>query len=423
MKRFFILTLILLISAALKAQRDSLSVNDIAPFAYSFHLHNGLLTGQGGDTLRAAIEGSQFFLLGEYHGDKGISLLTEALLSELAKEGYNHFGLEVGPFSADQLNSLLQTDDPTASFSAFYTEQTALTGEVPIPFFEHHEDIAFLKKAGNLGYDFWGLDQEFLGGYLFLLDELWQEANQPGSLQDAYDSARKRIVEYYKMSHEPDAYEGSAEALEVYNLLLNDTDFLSLCHQLGTRIEDGNERVKAMKESFLIYRNWRADRLANLEGRSKIMKRYFLQQYHAANQPFPKVMVKMGGIHTSRGFTQNASYELGNMLSELAQMNGKHSVHLSFATRYYYDPEKPDSVGDNLTYRNDWMNAMRPLLLHAKTDQWTLIDLQAVRRVWINERKYVGAALRTLLESHDFIVLMPPFPDPTPHFNLNLIRD
>ena len=123
------------------------------------------------------------------------------------------------------------------------------------------------------------------------------------------------------------------------------------------------ELVEAILVSCDIYHNWKANLNKNLEDRTMLMKRSFMDYYNEAlnQEELPRVFVKLGGAHTQRGFTFNGNSELGNMVSEMAAMNGTNAFHFSFGTRYYIDDED-GTIGDNLDWDSQWINEMRPLL-------------------------------------------------------------
>ncbi len=395
------------------AAQELISAEDIAKHTYSFTLKDGKLSGQGFDKLQEAIDGSQFFLLGEYHGEAGISYLTEALLPKLADEGYKHFAVEIGPTSAAKLTELVKSKNPQESIRTFYNEQIALTGDIPIPFFDGIEDVEFLQVAMKEKFDLWGLDQEFIYGYLFLVEELWKQNEFPERYRNQYEIAREKIKEFYAVYAEN-------EEIEVHDQILNDEtvlDFLKSMNKNECRCCP--DIAQEIIESCEIYHNWTNDLLENLEARTDMMKRHFLDYYNQANERMPKVFVKMGGMHTGRGFTGNADFEIGNMLYELATINGSHSVHVGFATRYYLDMETGE-VGDNLTYESEWVENMTPILAQGDMVEWQLIDLRPIKKLWINRERKLNTQIKKLIRSHDYIIIMPPLPETTPnHTALN----
>jgi len=390
--------------------QEAISKKDFAEYTYSFLSEDGQFSGEGFDFLKNEIEGSQFFLLGEYHNDAGISILTNALLPILAEEGYRHFAVETGPVSAQKLTELGKNGAVQQNLRDFYTEQMNLTGDIPIPFFGGIEDAQFLETALKLNYDLWGLDQEYLGGYLFLLEELWQQSEFPERKRSSYEAARKRIISFYEINR-------ANEDIEVYDNIRNDEIVQSFLDK-STETKECRcclDIASEIKESCEIYHNWKADLTANLEGRTDLMKRHFIKYYESTNERMPKVFVKMGGMHTARGFTGNADFELGNMLHEWATINGKKDVNVSFATRYYLDDETGE-IGDNLTYDSEWVENMTPLLSNADTLEWKIVDLRPIKKLWINRERTLNPQLKRLIKQHDFIIIMPPLPETVPNY-------
>lgn len=388
---------------------DSMVYTDLQPCAYPFTLVEGKWEGAGADTLLRLAGESRFFLLGEYHGDADIAALTAALLPALKPMGYRHFAVETGPFSAHKLERLFRKGGPQAVVD-FYRSQFSATGDIPIPFFDGHEDLVFLEAALENSYGLWGLDQEFLGGFSFLLEDLFAAAGSPEAHQAAMQALQRRVLAYY-------AANAADPETEVYDQLMADTAAQALMDMLAQRNADARARVQAIRATCRIYHNWKADRMANLSGRTEWMKRQFAGHWKARTaetQDPGRVLVKMGGMHLQKGFTGNACYELGNMLHELACLRGERSTHLGFAVRYYVDDD--GSIGDNLSYNSAWIREMQPLLAQGRPDRWVLVDMRAARRLWINGRKRPGRALRDRIEGYDWILIPPAVRDTTPHY-------
>jgi hypothetical protein len=417
MKNFkkHLITAIALCIGHFATAQDVFTADHFAEHTFSFTVKDGKLSGPGADLLNEAIDGSQFFLLGEYHNDAGISEITAALLPLLAKEGYKHFAVETGPVSAEKLEELGKSKDVQAALNKFYTSHTKIAGDIPIPFFQGVEDAEFLEIAMKNGYDLWGLDQEYLDGYIFLLEEAWKNAGMPENLRTEYEAGRKKLVEAY-------ANVGDEESSEVYNVILQDEFILDLLERLDkTSCRSCFSASDEMLASCKIYRNWKADLLENLEGRTDLMKAHFKTYYQTSNGRMPKVFVKMGGMHTARGLTGNADYELGNMLHELAAFNGSHDVNVAFATRYYLD-EETGEIGDNLDFESTWTENMKPLLSVGDKELWKIIDLRPLKKIWINQRIKPNAQIRQYLAQNDFVIIMPPKGENTSNYDGSLVK-
>ncbi|MEM9050492.1 MAG: hypothetical protein AAGC47_00435 [Bacteroidota bacterium] len=395
--------------------QEKFTSDQFAQHTYGFTVEKGKIQGNGAQVLSDAIENSQFFLLGEYHNEAGISELTSALLPLLANEGYGHFAIETGPHSAEKLEKLGKTGDVEAALNKFYTSHLTLTGDIPIPFFGGIEDAEFLEIAMKNGYDLWGLDQEYLGGYLFLLEQAWLSSRLSEKYRTEYEVCRKKITEYYASVTEE-------ESSEIYNQIINDEyiqDFLDELQKSVCRW--GFNAVDELRASTEIYHDWKADLLDNLEGRTDLMKGHFIEYYKFANERFPKVFVKMGGMHTARGMTGNADYELGNMLHELAAFNGMTDVNVAFATRYFL--EENGEIGDNLDFDSEWTENMEPILAQGDKELWKIIDLRPLRKMWINDRVKPNRQIKKYLMQNDYIIIMPARGENTPNYDISLASE
>jgi hypothetical protein len=115
------------------------------------------------------------------------------------------------------------------------------------------------------------------------------------------------------------------------------------------------------------------------------------------------MLLKMGGVHTGRGFSPLSLFEMGNALSELAELNGNRSLHVNFTSRYYVDGGKEIDALDN---SKGFLYRFQPLLQMAKKDEWTIIDLRPLREAVFYHRKYeMDAVLLEWFRQHDIVII------------------
>jgi len=146
-----------------------LSEDLIAQHTVYFDIQNGKLIGA--DSLVVTLEHAHIVALGELHNRTRLGELTETFLHTLVPYRFYHFALETGPYSARKLQQLIRAGKPEVSaFYAAYSSQ--MYDIIPIPFFKGETDLRFLAAADSLGYELWGLGQEFYFSYAYLIDEL-----------------------------------------------------------------------------------------------------------------------------------------------------------------------------------------------------------------------------------------------------------
>jgi hypothetical protein len=118
-----------------------------------------------------------------------------------------------------------------------------------------------------------------------------------------------------------------------------------------------------------------------------------------------KMLLKMGGIHTAKGFSWLSLYELGNTLHELANFHGNRSVHLTFFNRYYeQDNKEIDALADEKSYAYRYVD----LLQFGQKNRWTVIDLRPLKEKIYYHRKYeISDMMKDVFRQHDLFVIPP----------------
>jgi hypothetical protein len=279
----------------------------------------GGLSGSGGERLRSELDDAQFVALGEDHGFADAPLLARALVATMRnkKEPVFH-AAEIGPFTAEWLKQQFANkpmDEGLRSIAA------AMKGKgLAMPFTSNVEDSMlaadFFDKGGRSRL--WGIDQEFMGAPMILLDGLAARTANPTirkTLADIRDADR---VALSKLAF-GDAWLGKVPR----------TDLEVIASKFGDDAE-ALSLIKAFAESAEIYQlNNQGAYQASNEYRSALMQRYFLDQYRKEGLA-PRVLLKMGAYHLGRGTTPVGIYDLGSLLPGLAAANGKRSLHIAY---------------------------------------------------------------------------------------------
>ncbi len=136
--------------------------------------------------------------------------------------------------------------------------------------------------------------------------------------------------------------------------------------------------------------------------REELLKRHFAERYRAAvvrGERLPKVMLKLGQAHLTRGQSPFGPFALGNLVSELATANGTRMVNIiTFAHNAV-----ADSTAPNLWTWPD----MRPIADATPTSATTLIDLRPLRAFLYGSRLgTVGPDLRRAIYGYDFALVI-----------------
>ena len=413
MKNHLLLLICLFTIHTLKAQETPvLNENTGKAFVQHFTINNDQLQGEGAETLKKYIAASQFFVFGEYHGSAQLTTLCRVLLPELKAQGYENFAVEVGPQAAKKLKEL--SDKPSDSQKNLYDFNTKYYIEededIPIPFFNTVEDAQLLTKSQELGFDLWGLDQEYFSGMFFLYDELLALSSQDASVQQLKTLSDTITWKLYMR----DINESRFPFFQ--NLLENDTinNFFEKAIIINP---DCAPIVEDLKISWDIYKRHQQRSLSSHLTRINYMRSNLLKHLEKEN-PDTKVFIKMGGLHTGKGRQLNA-YDVGHLTEELARKNGTISTNITCDNRYY---EEDGEIKDYWTDRWDKTIPFN-FPIFGQKDQWTIIDLKAMKKAieagqLALPKDYTFHLIKTKLDNYDLMLLPPVDKDASPNYKL-----
>lgn len=398
MARFLFLSLFLIQTSVLASENEIVRISEdiIAEHTTYFDIRDN--TFDGGDTLLAALEQAHFVALGELHNRVRLGELTESLLHILEPHGFSNFAIETGPYSARKLQQLVRSGKPEVS--EFYTQYSSrLYDLIPIPFFKGKSDVQFLSAADSLGYELWGLDQEFYFSYTYLIDELARLAGE--SLSDEQQKLQRKLIRrLYWLDRRNQLAEtiGSSfqrscrlkqdENLEAYLLSFENTDHTDILQIL-----------KAFNTTLEIY--CLAEQGKSSEPlRINYFKENFDKNFEAAlaENPEPKVFLKMGSFHMGRQRSPINLYDIGNHVHQLAESKGQSSVHIYYLNRFL--------EGKDMKGRRGWEGSERFISVGDR-EKWALIDLRPLREQLTNGTlSGSDFEVRTIM-NYDFIIVAP----------------
>ena len=372
--------------------------------AMPISIKNGMLEGQGAQWIARESANAQFVLVGEDHGMAESPQFTTALWQSRKSNRFEHLVIETGPRAASALEDAAKNNDGGI-------EKLNARFPTAIPFFNWREDgtmastaVRDSKKPGAL----WGVDQEFVLSGRMLFREL--------SLLAPNTSGRKIANEY--ATRDDDLYRKMVAQRDSGATLLTQLkpgDFLRL-RSAFARSPKAMELIGDLETSAAIYRaDHDGDPSSNI-ARSQLMKRNFMRAYRSAQRSGsvqPHALFRLGAFHAGRGLSPLGVFDLGNLASELAQSNGKTSLHLLVlasggeANRWF--PFAPEVAAKRTNYNAaEELSVIgaQPLLDAADHTQWTLIPLASLRS-HSELRRAGGAKFERLVYAYDAVILVP----------------
>ena len=401
-------------------EKPPLTAKDLEKNIYYLEIVNNKFVGDGAKFLTDEIKQSQYVLLGEYHGSLRISEFTKAVIPVFHEAGCRTFGLEIGSVSAEILSELSKNPDQTVSTLNTFNSNYYVTGKsrkfTPIPFFANVEDAEFLIEARKRNWNLLGLDQEFSFGYLPLIKRMYENLKhkKKTELKQLYEQVNNSIKSFYEANVKDgkSQYKAILESKEV-------NEFLDAAAKENTKNKRIADAIKFTTEVYYMNDdNIRKYYDAN-SSRVNYMKKNLAEGFAALKFDTKKdrMLLKMGAVHTGRGFSDLSLFEIGNTLSELAAFNGNRSLHIEFGSRFYTEDGKEV---DALTDTKGFLYRYQALLQMSQKDKWTVIDLRPLRKNVFYGRKFnLDSIVLEIFKNQDLYIIPPTDKDPSPNFTVN----
>lgn len=377
-------------------------------------LEGGRLTGPGAELLLAGAGAARYTLVGETHGVAEAPPLVAALFRALQPEGYRHLAVEIGPVQARRIGDLLVGPRGMERYGGFLREHWPA-----VPFYVWREEAELLADAVDTVGDasaLWGLDYDIMGDR-YPLRRLHDLAPGP----EARTTADRLLGKADSLLREATT-SGDMARMMMFSEPASTWVDLRAAYDPAPgsetdRILTQLEATARINEAWTAGERWTSNRR-----RVRLLKHNFLRHRSAAD-PGARVLVKMGGFHLTRGRTPNNTFDLGNLLSELARAEdgpvqsdpavsaGGRSFHVMVLggpgrERGALDPEtlgvrRAPTV---LSSEDHWAH---PLGRAAYDDRWTAIDLRPLRpRVDSGELDDVPEGLQDMIFGYDVAVVL-----------------
>lgn len=379
--------------------QDSLSLDIVKKYTYVLTINGNSLGGQGWDSLRKDIAASQFVLLGENHSSPKLSELTALLLPAMKPLGYRHFIIETGPMASQQLKRLYNKSEAaySANLHRFLSDYKLEMGSPPAEFLAMKKDVAMYKAAFENGYSVQGIDKEYYSGYRYLFAELYKYCNST----------------QLKTLHR----QATARAVSIDSQYLTDKKFTRIAHlqqdsliQFFLAIVATKNKAAAfiadqMRKSWQVYRLYESKNYYTSEAiRIQLLKKNFGDYYYRQSntlKPF-KAFIKYGNVHTVRGESYLGHADIGNLVSELAALNGNRSLHIQNMRRFRYN-----ATGEIMDFLDKGYEVYPHIIMMTDKDNWVLIDLQPLKELLRTGKLKAAKDERLLILQNDWVLLAP----------------
>lgn len=309
-----ILTLLPLDSFAQETEVEAV----LESHGHTFTVDEDGLHGHGGEWLLDRARRAQFTLIGESHHSAETPVLTQALLTDLQPSGYSAYVVESGPESTRLLLDAVEQEG--------FAEGVSILERFPfsIAFLDQREELQTAAEALDLGYEVWGVDQEFIGSprlLLHRLQELSSDADYLAQIEDIINREMAALERFMETGDQSGAFLLSA----------SEDMFDTLAGAFPDPDSEGARIVNQLRASAGIYRAFAEERYYdNNASRVELIKRNFLSHLQRPGKELSnrRAVIKMGAVHAGRGRTPMHVFDIGNFAAELAFAQGGESFHV-----------------------------------------------------------------------------------------------
>ena len=401
---FFVLVHLVWTKTPVYAQQE-LSIQDLQENTTYFNLDNGHGLDEGTKKfLRSEIRKNRFIGLAELHQSQQLSYFTVGLLDLLAEEGVKNFAMEIGPYSAQILSRASSVPEQTIENIRILNNAygNKLFRMTPLIFSDRIEDAEFIQKASELGFNFWGLDQEFIYSYEMHLDTLFAMVKSPTkTLEGQYLESKEILAKWGLKAAKSKKFD--------YNCRLqNESVLQSFFNQLRDHPEIMGY-VDALNTSWDIYCKNESGQNSNQQ-RADYMKSNFDNYYSleiSKGKDETKVFVKLGSVHLTKGRSPFGVNDVGKFLQEKASESSEGFLSIRHLSRF--------RNGKDLIGKSGWENVTLLMEL-GKQDKWTLTDLRPIRTKIQNGELKADKRIAFEIYSYDLLLIPPNDKKSIPNF-------
>ena len=418
MKKPILLFLIsvFLISPFFLFGQDSITIQDLQKFTYTFSIEDGTFKGEGGELLKKAIAESHITMLGENVGSKLEHQFTNVLIDELDRQNYNKMVLDIGDGSGAVINKMSQKSTLTEQNIKKLNQQYLLEKKgrtfVPILDLKSVGGIKPIENANNRGWTFLSIGIEPWTSYKMLADELY--SNLLPENKKTYQELYKETVAVIEAGYETIQAHNKEEVFKLISLFKASKPFNEFLEKM--QICEGNQgTIEAIQQSIEYY--WMYGNGKNYEKNAwhgQLGKVKLKEDLESINFDFKedKLFVKMWQFYLSKGYAIRTEYGVGNLLMEMASYHGNKSLSIGVLRRFYKDGSE---VKDYLEADNGFTKRYGEFIQLGKKDDWVIVDLRPFVKEFYYGNYIQSDGLYKMFTRYDLLVI--PKIDASAEFN------
>jgi hypothetical protein len=360
----------------------------------------GLFSGPAWDWLLEQGRAAHFFLLGEEHGIAENPKLAARLFAALVPSGYSKVAVEISPPMAREIDSAL-TRGGLAGLRRMFASRASNTA-----FFGMREEAEWLAAARAAlpgGRPFlWGVDYEaFADRHLI---GLLAAKRKPA----AAAAALARLEQESSSSWARFDATGDYKFMYTFG---GDPALVRAVRSAWPRADpDSAEILDTLERTFEINRLWVGKRAwESNERRAAHLRSNFLRHWRSVRKADPRIFLKLGASHLMRGRNTTGTYDLGTLVPELAEIEGRKAFSLLVLPGPGTEIAGFDPRTFGVTPRKvegaEYMKGLQPIVAAAHPDAFTLFDMHPLRPL-VGRAQGADSHLADFVHGFDAILIM-----------------
>lgn len=397
--------------------QDSLTVEDIQQFSYSFDIENSRFIGDGAQVLTAALSEAHITMLGENAGSKLEHQFTEALLHVLDKNGYSNMVFEAGTATGPVLNRLAskgsQIPQQIKALNQTYKIDKKGGTFIPILDLRYVEAAQGFAYASNQDWDFYSVGVDPWSAYKMLIDELYNNLlpHNKTAHKQLFEQAHATLDKHYEQiqAHNSDEVKLLIAGIKSDKSFTEFLDKMAIC-QGNAEIIDG---LQFSLDFYELYGNkdmHKKNMLSALRDKVKLNEELTKRNFDFKTD---KLFVKMWRMHLSKGFTPRGTFGVGNMLHEMAELHGNKSLTIGMLRRHY---QEDGESKDGLEATDVASQRYKDFVQVGKRDEWVLIDLRPFNKEFYYAPYIINSAIYKMFSRYDMLVIPKLDEKATPNY-------
>ncbi len=386
--------------------QDSITIQDLEQFSYTFSIEGDSFQGKGGEILSSAIANAQITMFGEDAGSKLEHQFANALINELDQNNYKKMVLETGGGAGQLINKMARNSELTSQNIKALNQKYLLEKKggtfVPILELRNLEAIQSIENAHNREWSFLSVGIEPWTSYKMLVDNLYDNLlpNNKQTYQNLYQETAAFIDQQYAAIN---AYNSD----EVHKLMtelksakcLNDfLDKMSIC-------EGNRATIKAIQQSIEywgMYGNkqyYEKNVWSAKQDKRKLAEDLKKENFDINKE---KLFLKMYRNHLSKSMTGGGAFGVGNMLYELADYHEKEVLAIGFVRRFYNDGK---AIKDLSQATDGFNKKFREFVQLGKKEEWILVDLRPFVKEFYYGNYIITDGIYRMFNRYDMLVI------------------